>query len=169
MESFLAATSVIAGVHDLERQESRLRSDRDRGHASESASADLGIAGRWREAALHLHRDPLGVQPQDREARARNPPLGRKDRVHRSKQNRNVSVGGRVKRPSDDRPFRVICPPPATWGFRMDSGQRGSRSRSCGATGRASSGPPTDNSRPRGAKCRHGTRGPSPHMGQSDR
>ena len=82
--------------HDSGRQESRLRSDRDRGHASESASADLGIAGRRREASLHLHRDPLGVQPQDSEERARNPPLGRKDRVHRSQQNRNVSVSGRV-------------------------------------------------------------------------
>jgi signal transduction histidine kinase len=38
----------------------RLESREDEG------TADLGIAGRWREASLHLHRDPLGVQPQDR-------------------------------------------------------------------------------------------------------
>ena len=48
-------------ITDSGRQESRLRYDRDRRHASETASADLGIAGRRREASLHLHRESLGV------------------------------------------------------------------------------------------------------------
>ncbi len=62
------------------------------------------------------------------------------------------------------------CPPPATGGFRMDSGQRGSRCRGCrGTTGRTSYGTPTDKTRPRGPNRRHGTRGPSPHVGHSDR
>ena len=74
----------------------RLRSDRDRGHASESASADLGIARRWREAAIHLHRESPGLQPQDRQTRARNPPLGRPHRVHRSEQNWDLPAGGNV-------------------------------------------------------------------------
>ncbi|MFM8398272.1 MAG: hypothetical protein ACKOAH_10615, partial [Pirellula sp.] len=29
---------------------------------------------------------------------------------------------------ADDHLLRSTCPPPATWGFQMDSGQRGSRS-----------------------------------------
>ena len=37
--------------------------------------------------------------------------------------------------PTTRQPLRSTCPPPATGGFRRNSGQRGSRSRSSGATG----------------------------------
>ena len=61
----------------------------------ESASADLGIARRWRKAAIHLHRKSLGLQPQDRQTRARNAPLGRPHRVYRSEQNWDLPAGGK--------------------------------------------------------------------------
>ncbi len=64
--------------------------------------------------------------------------------------------------------LRSTCPPPATWGFQMDSWQGGSRCCCAGPTGRTRYGAPTGNSRQRCANCRHGTRGPSPFLGQSD-
>ncbi len=48
-----------------------------------------------------------------------------------------------------DRSLRSTCPPPATWGFRRNSGQRGSRGRCSGPTGRTYRGPPTGKARPR--------------------
>jgi hypothetical protein len=60
--------------------------------------------------------------------------------------------------------LRSTCPPPATGGFRMDSGQRGSRCRCSGTPAGSRAGSPTDNTRHGCANSRHGTRGPSPHL-----
>ena len=81
-----------------------------------------------------------------------------------------VAAPPRDLRAYDHRLGFTCCLPPATWGFRTgNSGQHESRSCSRGTTGRACPGSPTDKTRPRSANCRHGTRGPSPLLGQSDR
>jgi len=80
-----------------------------------------------------------------------------------------VAAPPRDLRAYDHRLRFTCCPPPATWGFQMDSGQRESRRRGSGATGRSRDESPTGNSRPGRSNCRHGTRGTSPLFGPSDR
>ena len=111
-----------------------------------------------------IHRDQLATSLQ--------PDLqGHEFKTDPNLQGHNFDLQGQANNDTDRFQFgSSTCPPPATGGFRMDSGQRGSRCRGCrGTTGRTSYGTPTDKTRPRGPNRRHGTRGPSPHVGHSDR
>ena len=86
-------------------------------------------------------------------------------------QGHNFDLQGQANNDTDRFQFgSSTCPPPATAGFRMDSGQRGSRRSRCrGPTGRTCPGAPTDKARPRRSNCRHGPRGTSPLVVPQDR
>ena len=76
-----------------------------------------------------IHRDQLATSLQ--------PDLqGHEFKTDPNLQGHNFDLQGQANNDTDRFQFgSSTCPPPATWGFRMDSGQRGSRCGRRGTTG----------------------------------
>ena len=80
-----------------------------------------------------------------------------------------VAAPPRDLRACDQRIRFTCCLPPATWGSRRNSGQRGSRSSCRSPKGSYSAGAPTDKTGPRRSNSPLGARETSPSVVQRDR